>query len=109
MGLGKSEPVGDARIPANRPEGPAFILAALTLGHLDEDPIPRRATRDVMITLPQEEDAAKPFRMEVEVDRGVATYPYPLPEKSADEFLNDERKGWGEPQSNNSSLPMLKW
>ena len=85
------------------PEGPAFILAALTLGHLDEDPIPRRATRDVMITLPQEEDAAKPFRMEVEVDRGVATYPYPLPEKSADEFLNDERKGWGEPQSNNSS------
>ena len=56
-----------------------------------------------MITLPQDEDAEKPFRMEVEVDRGLATYPYPLPEKSADEFLDDERKGWGELQNNNSS------
>ena len=56
-----------------------------------------------MITLPQAEDVAKPFRMEVEVDRGIATYPYPLPEKSTDKFLNDDRKGWGETQNDKSS------
>ena len=85
------------------PEGPKFILAAITLGHLDEDPIPRRATREVKITLPQKEDVQKPFRMAVEVDRGIATYPYPLPEKSADEFLGDDFKGWGESQNDKSS------
>ena len=95
-----SEPLESLQIV---PAGPAFILAAVTLGNLDEDPIPRKAMRDVMITLPQEEDAAKPFRMEVDVDRGMATYPYPLPEKSGDEFLDDERKGWGEPQNHSSS------
>ena len=94
-----SEPIESVEII---PEGPKFIVAAVTLGHLDEAPITRRATREVKITLPQEEDAEKPFRMEVEVDRGVATYPYPLPEQPADDFLNDERKGWGEPQNNSS-------
>lgn len=85
------------------PEGPKFIVAAITLGHLDEDVIPWTATREVKITLPQAEDAEKPFRMEVEVDRGVATYPYPLPEKPADQFLCDDLKGWGESQNNKSS------
>ena len=94
-----SEPIESVEIV---PEGPKFIVAAVTLGHLDETPITRRATREVKITLPQEEDAEKPFRMEVDVDRGVATYPYPLPEQSPDDFLNDERKGWGEPQNNAS-------
>ncbi len=85
------------------PEGPKFILAGITLGHLDEDPICRTAGREVKITLPQAEDAGKPFRMAVEVDRGVATYPYPLPEKSTDAFLCDTHKGWGEAQNPKSS------
>ena len=85
------------------PEGPRFIVAGVTLGHLDEDPIPRSATREVQITLPRAEDAQKPFHMEVEVDRGLATFPYPLPGKSASEFLCDDFKGWGEAQNDNSS------
>ncbi len=94
-----SEPIESIEIV---PAGLKFIVAAVTLGHLDEAPITRRATREVKITLPQDEDAQKPFRMAVDVDRGVATYPYPLPEQSADDFLNDERKGWGEQQNNSS-------
>ena len=70
---------------------------------LDEDPIPRRPRREVKITLPQSEDADKPFDMEVNVDRGVATYPYPLPENAPDAFINDDFKGWGESQNNKSS------
>ncbi|HXD08632.1 MAG TPA: hypothetical protein VN653_01115, partial [Anaerolineales bacterium] len=57
---------------------------------------PRNAKREVKITLPQPEDAAKPFSLEVEVDRGVATFPFALPEKSANDFPADDFKGWGE-------------
>ncbi|MBI4641417.1 MAG: hypothetical protein HY731_12030, partial [Candidatus Tectomicrobia bacterium] len=85
------------------PEGPKFLIAAITLGHLDEEPFCRSAKSEVKIVLPQHADAEKPFQLEVDVDRGVATYPYPLPEKSADEFLQDTFKGWGEAQNPKSS------
>ena len=49
------------------------------------------------------EDAEAPFRLAVEVDRGVATFPYALPEQPADVFLNDPQKGWGEKQNSKSS------
>ena len=86
-----------------RPQERRFIVAAITLGYLNEDPIPRRPNREVKITLPQAEDADKLFDMEVNVDRGTATYPYPLPENSSEEFINDDFKGWGEFQNNKSS------
>ena len=86
-----------------QPQDRRFIVAAITLGYLDENPIPRRPRREVKITLPQTDDADKPFNMEVNVDRGTATYPYPLPENDPDAFINDDFKGWGEPQSNKSS------
>ncbi len=86
-----------------QPQERRFIVAAVTLGYLDEDPIPRHPNREVKITLPQAEDADKPFDMEVNVDRGSATYPYPLPENSPDAFIADDFKGWGEYQNNKSS------
>jgi hypothetical protein len=64
-------------IPTHR----RFILAGLTLGHLDEDPFGRSARRPLKITLLDEEEAKRPFNLAVEVDRGVATYAYPLPEQ----------------------------
>lgn len=80
-----------------------FIVAAVTLGYLDEDPIPRTPRREVKITLPQAEDAEKPFGMTVAVDRGTATYPYPLPTHPPEAFLNDDFKGWGESENGKSS------
>ncbi|HMD79686.1 MAG TPA: hypothetical protein VKE92_00170, partial [Anaerolineales bacterium] len=65
--------------------GRKFVIAAITLGFNDEVPFPRNAKREVKIALPQPEDAGKPFNLEVDVDRGVATYPFPLPEKNASE------------------------
>ena len=82
--------------------GPAFAVGAITASDLDEEPICREGTREVVITLPQQEDAHKSALLEVEVDRGIATYPYPLPQQSSDEFIAD-RKGWGEPQNEGSS------
>ena len=86
--------------------GPAFVIGGITLSDLDEEPICREGTREVIITLPQEEDARESAALEVEVDRGVATYPYPLPEDTAEDFING-RKGWGEAQ-NESSSPSIR-
>ena len=62
-----------------RAAGPRFAIGAITLGHLDEPVFYRAAKRAVRIELPDPDDAGRPFALEVEVDRGVATYPYPLP------------------------------
>jgi len=85
------------------PLGPPFIIAAITLGHVDEFPISREALKEMIITLPREADAETPFDIDVEVNRGIATYPYALPEQSAEEFLDDSTKGWGEKQNPKSS------
>lgn len=85
------------------PQGPRFIVAAITLGHLDEDPFHRAGARPVKITLPQQVDAAQPFDLTVAVDRGVATYPYALPVASTDAFIADGFAGFGEAQDEASS------
>jgi len=78
------------------PKGPRFYIGAITLGHLAEFPFVRTAKQDVKVILHKEQDAQKPFKMEVEVDRGFATYPYPLPSESTETYLQDDFKGWGQ-------------
>jgi hypothetical protein len=73
-----------------------FAVAGITLSHLDESPFVRTARQEVKITLPRPEDANKPFALAVDVDRGVVTYPYPLPKEPPDVFLAGDFKGWGE-------------
>jgi hypothetical protein len=85
------------------PAGRRFLIAAITLGQLDETPFIRAAAREVKITLPRLEDANRPFALEIEVDRGMATYPYPLPGRSPEAFLADDMKGWGEPPAETAS------
>jgi hypothetical protein len=84
------------------PAGPRFLVAGITLGHLDENPFARQRRRPVKVTL-NGEAAEEPFNLEVEVDRGVVTYPFALPEASADEFLTSSSKGWGETQNDKAS------
>ena len=80
-----------------------FILAAITLGHLDEHPFVRQGRREARITLTDPADAGKPFSVDVEVDRGVSTYTQPLPTATAEEFIGDPLKGWGEAMNKQSS------
>ncbi|MBN64312.1 MAG: hypothetical protein CME20_23365 [Gemmatimonadetes bacterium] len=82
--------------------GPAFVIAGITVSDLDEEPVCREGTREVIITLPKDEDARESAPVAVEVDRGLATYPYALPEQSSEDFIAD-RKGWGEAQNEGSS------
>ena len=85
-----------------------FMISAITLGCLDEDPIPRSARSEVMISLSDEEDAAKPFALEVEVDRGISTYPYPLSDGSEENYMDSSLKGWGEEQNQKSSVSYVE-
>ena len=84
------------------PAGMRFFIAAITLGHLDEHPFPREGRRPAKITLLDEADAAKPFDIDVEVDRGDATYVFPLPAVSSDEFLAAPYS-WGQDDNESSS------
>ena len=85
------------------PRGGPFIIAAITLGHLDEHPFAREGNRSIKIELTDPDVAAKPFDVEVDVDRGEATYVYPLPEASAEDFVASPVKGWGEKYNDTSS------
>ncbi|MGN6672572.1 MAG: CehA/McbA family metallohydrolase, partial [Thermomicrobiales bacterium] len=81
------------------PRGPRFIIAAITLGHLDEAPFPRTGARPVKITVPQPADREQCAALTVTVDRGLATYPSTLPAAPADDFLADGFAGFGEAQN----------
>lgn len=88
----------DGAAPAHR-----FLIAAVTLGHEDEEPFWRNAGIPVRLTLPRAEDEKEPFALSVEVDRGIATYAYALPEQTAEAFLEDPHKGFGEEQNHKNS------
>ncbi|MBM3949303.1 MAG: hypothetical protein FJ312_08735 [SAR202 cluster bacterium] len=83
--------------------GHPFIIAGVTLGHLEEHPFVRQERRLVRLALKRAGDAAKPFDLDVQVDRGVATYIHTLPKAAPQRFLGDPFKGWGEAQNTESS------
>jgi hypothetical protein len=76
------------------PQGPRFLLGGITLSHLAEPPLVRAARRPVRITLLESEE--RQGNLEVDVDRGIATYPYSLPKGSPEDFLKDTHQGWGQ-------------
>lgn len=86
------------------PRDRRLVVAAVTVGHVDEDPLALPDSRVVHITLPQAEDATRPFApgLGVTVDRGTATFPYPVTPLS-DAMMADPLKGWGEPTATASS------
>ena len=81
------------------PLGPSFLIAAITLGHLDESPFAREGRRPARIVLTDSKEADEPFDINVEVDRGVSSYVHPLPRESSEDFIKDDLKGWGQSQN----------
>jgi hypothetical protein len=77
--------------------GARVLVAAITIANADEYPFVRDAALPVSISVMGEDGARRAGELNVEVDRGVVSYPYPLPAKDLDEFLADPLKGWGEP------------
>lgn len=85
---------------AIRPAGPRFAIAGITLGHLDEPVFTRAARRPVKIELPDPADAQRPFALEVDVDRGAATFPQPL---LVDDTGSIGVPAWGDAENPGSS------
>ena len=79
-----------------------WVLGGVSAGFVDEDPLERAPRRPVRIELTRPEDAEQPFDLDVQVDRGVATYAQPLPE-NPEAFVEAVDKGWGEPNNLTSS------
>src|SRR5260370_18109095 len=85
------------------PAGPRFLIAGVTLGHSDEYPFVRSGARPLKMTITDPVAAGRPFDLAVAVDRGVTTFPYPLPRQSPDELLVDPLAAWAEAQNEQSS------
>src|SRR6266581_519031 len=85
------------------PAGPRFLVAGITMGHCDEYPFVRSGARPLKMTITDPVASARPFDLAVAVDRGVTTFPYPLPQQSPEEFLADPLAGWGETLNEQSS------
>jgi hypothetical protein len=81
----------------------AFMLGGLTISSLEEDPLGREPRRPVTITLKDPAQAKAPFDLNIAVDRGVATYPYPLPVETPEAFIKDDMRGWGQPYHGENS------
>jgi len=85
-------------IPRNRP----FMIAAITTSTYAEDPFGREPHTPIKITLKDKERADKPFDLLVSVDRGIATFPYPL----TDDNMHEKDRilpGWGKPYQGRNS------
>jgi hypothetical protein len=97
------------------PAGQRFVLAAITLGTVDEEPLRPGGPRQLRIELTDPADLGiagtaagltadgtptppKPD-LTVAVDRGQATFTWPLPTADAATFLADPMRGWGEVQN----------
>ena len=83
-----------------------FVIAGLTLGQADEFPFVRSGAVPVRIDLLDTDAAHLPLEssdLQVCVDRGLASYVYPLPEQSSAAFEQADFAGWGEPQNPGSS------
>ena len=85
------------------PEDRAFVVGGVTLSTLAENPFGREPRRPVTITLADAAQADQPFNISVEVDRGTATYSYPLPRQDTESFLADSFRGWGQAYSDHNS------
>ena len=84
------------------------LVAAITLGLVDENPLTHTGAVPVRIDLKSSELASRPLDAGpndvcIAVDRGVAGYTYPLSQKSAEAFLQDPFAGWGEANNSTSS------
>jgi hypothetical protein len=66
------------------PRGARFVVAGITTSDVDEHPFVRAPARPVRLVVKDGPGGV----LHIEVDRGVATYPQPLPGE-------DDRAGWG--------------
>jgi hypothetical protein len=76
--------------------GSTILVAAITVGHAGEDPFGRDAALPLRVSMTGRDRPCRAGELNLTVDRGVASYAYPLPNPDASAFLSDPMRGWGE-------------
>jgi hypothetical protein len=96
-------PRPEARIESLLAEslGPEYVIGSIVAGLADEFPFPRDGMRALRVTIGPGE--AEPDDWRLTVDRGLATFPYRLPDSSPEEFLADPLAGFGDAPASGSS------
>lgn len=79
----------------------SFILGAMTISSLEEDPFGRLPRTPAIMTFAEDQANEQDADVHVKVDRGFATYPHPLPSENQDKYLEDHFKGWGQKREEN--------
>ncbi len=99
-----SNPYPDRKIASIEivPRQRRLVIAGITLGQLEEYPLVRSTRIPLKITVLDEAIAKLPFHLHVDVDRGFATYAYPLPKEPLDR-IEPDMKGFGAPANHNNS------
>jgi hypothetical protein len=80
------------------PRGRAFLVAGVTLSQLDEHPFVRTPGRPVRLVVTDEEAAGREKVLDLDVDRGTATYPHRIP-------TGEDRPGYGAADAEPGSSP----
>lgn len=78
-------------------QGARVLVAAITIGNASEHPFLRDAALPVRISMIGSERPCSADELGVEVDRGVVSYPHPLPAADVGDVPTDPLKGWGQP------------
>lgn len=86
-------------------KGPRMIIAAITIGDVDEHPFVHAGARPIRIEIDNDQVSDKsPIELNVDVDRGVSAVTYSLARQSTESFLADDAlAGFGEPFNAHSS------
>jgi hypothetical protein len=92
-----SEPERELTSIRINPVGPAFMVAGATVSMLEEDPFGREASQPVILSFKGEDHPDFAHPPSVKVDRGVATYVYPIPQDSLVDREATGFEGWGMP------------
>ena len=89
------------------PQQQTFVIGGITLGYQDEYPLVKTPVQPIKITLLDSQSAELPFNLDVEIDRGVATYTYPLPATPLDK-ADPSMRGFGAPKNKSNSPAYAK-
>ncbi len=79
--------------------GPRVLVAGVAISDLEEEPLRLSPAQPVKVDMSPRNGGGDPLDVSIEVDRGVTTFAFSLPDASMGEFLSDPLRGWGEPRN----------
>ena len=91
------------------PRGPRFIVAGVTLGHVDEHPFSRNARRPVRVTLKDADRAEEPFDLDVTIDGASAPTSTHSPSSRPTSSSPTRRGASVRPRTRCRALPMSNY